>query len=333
MSLESPALQCVTFRAGKRTGTVLHDVADVAGAAREPDHLLWLDLIAPSAADLEVLRTTFNLHPLAIEDAATAHERPKIESYPEFLFLIVHPLTWVDDRMIIHEMAIFAGKRFLITIRQNPAYGIEEIERRWTAHDGQLGEDPGYLLYALIDSVVDHYFAIGDRLEEWITELQTQLFSREDPRADKETLREIFELKNDVHHARRAVVPMRDVLQPLVRDEFDFFAGHEERYYRDVYDHAIRVMDQLDSARDLISSALEIHLSLVANRQNEISKQLAIIATIFLPLTYITGFFGQNFGWMVNSIVSPEIFWGLGVGSQLVGLAALLAYFKYKKWY
>jgi magnesium transporter len=245
----------------------------------------------------------------------------------------VHPLTWQGDHMVIHELAIFAGRRFLITIRQDPVYGIEEIERRWASHDGQIGDDTGYLLYALIDSIVDHYFEIGDRLEEWVSELQDRLFERTDSRSDSATLREIFELKNDVHHARRAVVPMRDVLQPLIRDDFAFFAGHEERYYRDVYDHAIRVMDQLDSARDLVSSALEIHLSMVANRQNEISKQLAIIATIFLPLTYITGFFGQNFGWMVNGITSTEIFWTLGVGSQVVGLLLLLGYFKMKRWF
>jgi magnesium transporter len=104
-------------------------------------------------------------------------------------------------------------------------------------------------------------------------------------------------------------------------------------FYRDVYDHAIRVIDQLDSARDFINSALEIHLSLVANRQNEVAKQLAIIATVFLPLTYITGFFGQNFGYMVNGITTPQTFWLIGVGTQVVGLVALLGYFKLKRWF
>jgi magnesium transporter len=126
---------------------------------------------------------------------------------------------------------------------------------------------------------------------------------------------------------------MRDILQPIIRGDMKLFEHDEIPYYRDVYDHAIRVIDQLDSARDLISSALEIHLSLVANRQNEVAKQLAIIATIFLPLTYLTGFFGQNFGYMVNGITSPQIFWWLGIGSQVVGLAILLAYFRIKRWF
>jgi magnesium transporter len=323
-------VQCTTFKNGKKTA-VLHDVVDVRAAISDTSHVVWLDLIAPTATDLETLRTTFDLHPLAIEDAQTIHERPKIESFDRYLFLVIHPVTWEGERMIVHEMSIFAGKTFLITIRQQPLYPLDEIEKRYESHDGKLGEDSGFLLYSLIDSIVDHYFPIGDKLEEWIAELQTRLFERD--ASDQATLKEIFDLKNDVHHARRAVAPVREIIQPLVRDDFNFFEGDEERYYRDVYDHAVRVIDQLDAARDLVNSALEIHLSLVANRQNEISKQLAIIATIFLPLTYITGFFGQNFGFMVNGITSKGTFVWLGIGSEVIAFVALLAYFRVKRWF
>jgi magnesium transporter len=326
-------MQCVTFREGRRSGD-LHDFEQVGKTVAENAHVIWLDLTDPSDDDLAKLRKTFDLHPLAIEDAQTVHERPKIEQYPEYLFLVVHAVTWDDDRLTTHELAIFAGHRFLITIRRKPAYSIEETERRWAVHDGELGTDAGFLLYTLLDTIVDAFFPIGDRLEEWIAELQTALFDRQgDQRKLGEMLREIFELKNDVHHARRAVVPMRDILQPLVRGDLRFFDRDEDRYYRDVYDHTIRVIDQLDSARDLVGSALEIHLSLVANRQNEVSKQLAIIATIFLPLSYLTGFFGQNFGAMVNSITSPQLFWFAGVGSEVLCVAILLIYFRAKKWF
>jgi magnesium transporter len=326
-------MQCVTFRGGKRVGA-LHGFEEVRDNVGQHGNVVWLDLVDPSDADLTKLKIMFDLHPLAIEDAQTAHERPKIEQYPEYLFLIVHAVTWEDDRLTIHELAIFAGHRFLVTIRREPAFAIDEAERRWTVHDGELGVDAGFLLYTLLDTIVDGYFPIGDRLEEWIADLQAKLFdSAADQRKLNEMLRDIFDLKNDVHHARRAVVPMRDILQPLVRGDSKFFDREEERYYRDVYDHAIRVIDQLDSARDLVSSALEIHLSLVANRQNEVSKQLAIIATIFLPLTYVTGFFGQNFGIMVSGIASRKAFWLLGVGSEVVCLIVLLAYFRIKKWF
>jgi magnesium transporter len=326
-------MQCVAFNEGKRAGSI-GDFDQIGHAVAQQGHVVWLDLVDPTDADLETLRTTFDLHPLAIEDARTEHERPKIEQYPEYVFLIVHPVTWDGDRLAIHELAIFAGSRYLVTIRRKPAFAIDEAERRWAVHDGELGTDAGFLLYTLLDTIVDAYFPIGDRLEEWIGDLQTHLFdSYADQRKLSEMLREIFDLKNDVHHARRAVVPMRDILQPLVRGDLRIFERDEERYYRDVYDHAIRVIDQLDSARDLVNSALEIHLSLTANRQNEVSKQLAIIATIFLPLSYLTGFFGQNFAVMVNAITGLPAFAFLGIGSEVVCVIVLVAYFRAKKWF
>jgi magnesium transporter len=321
---------CVEFREGKQH-RIITDLDDISEALKEKENLVWLDLVSPSADDLEVLRREFDLHPLAIEDAQTAHERPKIETYADYVFIIIHPATWEGDRLVIHEMAIFAGPRYLVTIHHEPPYPIAEAERRWHLHDGELGADVGILLYTLLDTIVDGYFPISDRLEEWISELQNGLF---DERTDQNrTLKDIFELKNDVHHARRAIVPMRDILQPLLRGDLKLFDRDDLPFYRDVYDHTIRVIDQLDSARDFVNSALEIHLSLVANRQNEVSKQLAVIATIFLPLTYLTGFFGQNFGYMVNGITSPQTFWYIGVGSQVAGLIALLAYFRIKRWF
>jgi magnesium transporter len=324
------APHCVEFRNGSRRG-VIHDLDRISDAIGEHGNLVWLDLVAPTPEQLELLRREFDLHPLAIEDAETAHERPKIEAYPGYVFLIVHPVGYETGRLVVHELAIFAGHRFLVTIHHEPAYAVAEVERRWQLHDGELGGDSGFLLYTLLDTIVDAYFPITDRLEERINELQNGLFAAHSDQ--NATLREIFNLKNEIHAARRAVHPMRDILQPLVRGDLKFFEREELAYYRDVYDHAIRVIDQLDSARDLINSALEIHLSLVANRQNEVAKQLTIIATIFLPLTYLTGFFGQNFGYMVNGIASPQTFWYLGIGSQVVGLTALLAYFRIKRWF
>ena len=321
---------CVIFRDGKRDG-VLHDLDAISDAIADPERLVWLDLVSPAPDQFPVLQREFDLHPLAIEDAQTGHERPKIEPYATYLFLIVHPVVWDGKKLVIHELAVFAGKRYLVTIHQTPAYPLGEAERRWQIHDGELGHDAGFMLYTLLDTIVDGYFPIADHLEEWISDVQTGLFEQRDDQT--ETLRQIFELKNDVHRARRAVVPMRDILQPLVRGDITYFDRAELPYYRDIYDHVIRVIDQLDSTRDLVNSALEIHLSLVANRQNEVAKQLAIIATIFLPLTYLTGFFGQNFGYMVGGITSPHAFWYVGVGSQVVGLAILLYYFKRKRWF
>ena len=322
------APHCVVFRDGRRQG-VMHDLDGISDAIAEQS-VIWLDLVDPSAAELAVLQREFNLHPLAVEDAQTPHERPKIQAYDGYLSVIVHPVTWEGERLVVHELSIFAGKQYLITISHSPRYPLAEVERRWHAHDGSIGHDSSFLLYTLLDTIVDGYFPISDRLEEWINDLQAQVFDQRTNATDK--LREIFVLKQDVHQARRAVTPMREIIQPIVRGDFKFL-DREALYYRDVYDHAVRVIDQLDSARDYLNSALDILLSMVANRQNEVSKQLAIIATIFLPLTYITGFFGQNFGFMVDHITKPGMFWYLGIGSQVVCLVILLLYFRWKRWF
>ncbi len=322
------APHCVEFREGRRHG-LIGDL-DAIGGAIAGSSLIWLDLVDPSPEELALLQREFHLHPLAIEDAATPHERPKIQAYDGYLSVIVHPVTWEGERLLVHELSIFAGKQYLITISRSPRFPLDEVERRWQMHDGSIGEDSSFLLYTLLDTVVDGYFPISDRLEEWINDLQAQVF---DLRSNAtEQLREIFVLKQDVHQARRAVTPMREIVQPIVRGDFKFL-DREALYYRDVYDHAVRVIDQLDSARDFLNSALDVLLSMVANRQNEVSKQLAIIATIFLPLTYITGFFGMNFAFMTDRITKPWAFWYLGIGSQVICLAILLLYFRWKRWF
>jgi magnesium transporter len=321
---------CVEFRDGKRVGT-LSDLDAISDAIAEHGRLIWLDLVSPSEAELALLQREFDLHPLAIEDAQTPHERPKIETYERYVFLIVHPTTWEGERLVVHELAIFAGHRFLVTIHRTPAYPIDAVERRWHSHDGEIGNDAGFLLYALLDTIVDDYFPVADRIDEWVNALQAGVFDPSSKSDDK--LHEVFLLRQDVHQARRAVAPMREILQPIVRGDFRYFARDEIVYYRDVYDHAIRVIDQLDSARESLNSALEVLISLATNRQGEVSKQLTVIATIFLPLTYITGFFGQNFGYMVNGITSAQTFWALGVGTQVATLAGLLLYFRAKRWF
>jgi magnesium transporter len=140
-------------------------------------------------------------------------------------------------------------------------------------------------------------------------------------------------MKKDVQRFRRAVAPMRDILAPIIRGDVALLENNELPYFRDVDDHTVRAIDQMDQARELVNNAIDLHISMGTNRQNEAAKQLSIIATVFLPLTFITGFFGQNFGYLVNHITSESSFWWLGIGSEIVGSLALLAYFRYKSWF
>jgi magnesium transporter len=180
-------------------------------------------------------------------------------------------------------------------------------------------------------TVVDGYTPIAESFEQHVEVLESELLGGAERTSD--VLLEILEMKNDLTHFRRAVYPMRDILTPIMRGDRHLFAPADLPYYRDVQDHVARVLDQLDAARDLINNARDTHIAMATNRQQEAAKQLTLVATIFLPLTFITGFFGQNFGYLVNGIASARAFWWLGIGSEVVGLVALLAYFKFKRWF
>lgn len=310
----------------------LTELSRISEILVEPDAFVWLDAVDPDESDLALMQEEFELHPLAIEDAVKAHQRPKIEAYDNYWFVVVHAVTKAaDGELTVHEIAIFAGAKFIITVRDEPAYPLGEIERRWHGPHGALRSDSGALLYTILDTVVDGYLPVADALAERVEELEDALF--EERLRKRDVLLEIFELKKQVQAFRRSVVPMRDLLAPIIRGDLALFDPSEIAYYRDVYDHSVRAIEQMDAARDLVTSALEIQISISAARQNEVVKQLSFIATIFLPLSFITGFFGQNFGYLVSHIESAPAFWFAGVGLQLAALAALLGYFRFKRWF
>ena len=323
-------VRCTVFKNGAAEREP-HDLAEISEILKEPGSLVWLDVVGPDPSAMKVLQDEFGLHPLAVEDAMTAHERPKIDGYGDYWFLVVYGVTIVDKEVTVHELALFSGKNYLITVRREPAYPIDEIERRWRTRSEMSSRDSGALLFTVMDTVVDGYFDAVESLDEQISAIEAELL-RSGMAGGDLPLR-IFGLKRDLQRFRRAAVPMRDILNPIIRGDLVLYKNEEIAYFRDVYDHAIRVIDQLDAARDLVNNALEINLSIVANRQNAIVKQLTVIATIFLPLTFITGFFGQNFGFLVNRIGTTTSFWALGIGAQVFALAALLWFFKAKRWF
>jgi magnesium transporter len=325
------ALSCTVFRGGKPTGAP-EDLNRISEILEEKDVLVWFDAIDPTPNDLGLLQREFDLHPLAIEDAVQPHQRPKIESYGSYWFLVVLGVTLDAEREpVLHEIAIFATDKFLVTVRHQPAYPLQEIEARWQSHPERLRRGGGFLLYTILDTIVDGYIPVAETFEDRVDSLEETLF--EDRPVGTDVLREIFRMKQDAQQFRHAAVPMRDILTPIIRGDIDMFPDDVIVYFRDVYDHAIRVIDQLDTLRDLMGSALEIHLSVVANRQNEVAKQLTFIATIFLPLSFITGFFGQNFSFLVEHIGGPGAFLLLGIGTEVLALAAMLVFFKRQGWF
>ncbi len=306
---------------------------DLSEVLKEDRSFVWFDVVDPGPSDLALLQEEFDLHPLAVEDAVNAHQRSKIEDYGAYWFVVVHGVTRADARLTFHEIDLFIGQKFIVSVRHAAAYPLNEIERRWLTHgaSSRLRHDSGYLLYTILDTIVDGYSVVVDTIEDRVEELEGGLFRGN--ALDDEELVEIYTMRRDVQQFRRAVVPMREILSPIMRGDTRLLPQDEIPYYRDVYDHVVRAIDDLDAVRDLVASALDLHLSVGSARQNEVSKQLTIIATIFLPLTFITGFFGQNFGVLVAFIGGAGVFWALGIGGEIAALAGLLFYFKRKGWF
>lgn len=227
-------------------------------------------------------------------------------------------------------MHCFYSERFLVTVHRDDCPAFTELRRRYTK-SGKPIERPSLLLYRIVDGLVGSFFPILADFDDRIDELDSGIFVK----ADDQQLQEIFQMKRLLVGIRKAVTPQRDTFARLMGGvaELPGLNDEDERYFRDVYDHLIRISDLVDSYRDLLTGAMDVYLSTVSNRLNSVMKQLTIIATIFLPLSWLTGFFGQNFGFEVQHIAGWGTFVGLGLGTELVGFAGLLVYFKRRGWF
>jgi magnesium transporter len=278
----------------------------------------WLDLDQPDTADFEVLRDVFGFHPLAIEDSEHFDQRAKVDDYDDFIFIVVYGATNDGDRLV--EVHCFYSERFLVTVHHDDCPAFSEIRRRYQSRDDVI-DQPSLLLYRVVDGLVDSFFPILASFDNRIDELEDQIFAR----ANDEQLQEIFRMKRLLVGMRKAVTPQRDTFASLMGRIAGLpgLGDEDERYFRDVYDHLIRISDLIDSYRDLLTGAMDVYLSTVSNRLNSVMKQLTVIATIFLPLTFITGFFGQNFRWLVDHVEGLPEFLAFGIGGLIVPLVML----------
>jgi magnesium transporter len=291
-------------------------------------HFFWLDLDQPDEADFEILRDVFRFHPLAVEDSEHFDQRAKLEDYDDFIFIVVYGATPDADRLV--EVHCFYSERFLLTVHRDDCPAFAEIRRRYRDREKRI-DRPSLLLYRVVDGLVDSFFPVLAAFDDRIDELENEIFSR----ADDQQLQQIFGMKRLLVGMRKAVTPQRDTFASLMGRiaELPGLEDEDERYFRDVYDHLIRISDLIDSYRDLLTGAMDVYLSTVSNRLNSVMKQLTVIATIFLPLTFITGFFGQNFGWLVGHIGGLPTFLALGIGSEIILVIVLLTYFKRRGWF
>ena len=288
----------------------------------------WIDLPQPRVEDFAVLRDVFQFHPLALEDSEHFGQRAKLDDYDDFVFLVVYGAVPDEDRLV--EVHCFYSERFLITVHRDEAPALTDVRHRYEKRKAPI-DDPALLLYWIIDALVDSFFPILADFDDRIDELENQTFLH----ASDEQLQEIFGMKRLLVGMRKAVTPQRDLFASLMGGvaELPGMTTEAERHFRDIYDHLIRISDLIDTYRDLLTSSMDVFLSTVSNRLNVVMKQLAVIATVFLPLTFITGFFGQNFGWLVRNIGGWPAFVGLGIGTEIVAVAILVIFFKRRGWF
>ena len=288
----------------------------------------WLDLDEPDADDFQVLTDVFKFHPLAIEDSEHFGQRAKIDTYDDFAFIVVYGASPDEDRLV--EVHCFYSERYLVTVHRDEAPAFND-ERDRFAKRGEPVEHQARLLYQIVLALVDSFFPLLADFDDRIDDLETQTFLN----ATDAQLQEIFGMKRLLVGLRKAITPERDMFARLVAgiEVLPGMTADDERYFRDVYDHLIRISDLIDTYRDLLTSSMDVYLSTVSNRLNTVVKQLTIIATIFLPLAWLTGFFGQNFGFLVRHITGWPAFLFLGIGTEVVALAALLVFFKRRGWF
>jgi magnesium transporter len=298
------------------------------------DHLrdgrfFWLDIEGPTNEQIEELGRRFTLHPLTIDDTLTFSQRPKIDEYENYVFMVLFgadPGTQ-SGHPLLREVHVIISGRFVITVHRKPFTALSDLRERYEEHAIRSEQ---FLVYKILDSVISTFLPVLARIDDDIDEIEAEVIDE----PTEASLQRIFALKRDLVAMRRVVTPLRDV---FARDaeriaELPGLENDDRLYFRDVYDTLIRISDLVDSYRDLLSGSTDMYLSTVANRQGTINKQLTTIATIFLPLMFLTSFFGQNFTYLVRHIDTAREFWALGVAPLAVSMIGFWVFFRHKRW-
>jgi magnesium transporter len=287
---------------------------------RQRGEYFWLDLVAPRADDVKRAGRVFAWHELALEDTLHFGQRPKLDEYGNYVLLVFYGVHHVGEETLPVEVHIYISGECIVTVRPGACLHLDDAKKRLAEHTTDVEE---YIVYRVLDALTDSFFPFVQRMDDRIEEMEDQALS--EPGANR--LAEVFELKRELGDLRRIILPQRDLLASggdLIQRLPGLSGDAAHDYFRDVYDHLVRIAEQIDAARDGLTGVLEVWVSMRSLRMDELTTRLTIVATIFLPLTFLTGFFGQNFAWLVRHVDSAGAFWGLGVGGML--LATLIAF-------
>lgn len=311
-------------------GPLLEPQAEsIAACLAENKQGFWLDIENPDDSDYELLEKTFKFHPLALEDIRHQNQRPKLDEYTGYVFVVLFTAEFDGERIQIREQHLFLSPQYLVSVHLEPSPPLDRLRERIKANPDLAHRNLPFLFYLVVDQLVDAIFPVIDQVDDATERLEDGIIVKPDPAS----LGTLTSLKRAVIDLRKVLGAQRDVFQRLTSHTVGLEGGQDMIiYYRDVYDHIIRQYETVDSLRDLLTSAMDVYLSTVSNRLNQVITRLTVFATLFLPLTFITGFFGMNFAWLVAHIAPAWTFWGLAVGVMLATTGLQLLYYRRRGW-
>ena len=319
-------VNCAAYAEGKRIADV--NLNNVHNVLEEEDQFVWIGLHEPSEEVLDRVKKEFNLHELAIEDAHSAHQRPKLEQYGNSIFVVLRTVQMNKQHHIeLGETHFFVGDNFIVVVRHGSTVPYSEVRARCESTPENLKKGQGFVLYAVMDFIVDRYFPVIHELELDLEKIEDKVFKQKPTR---ETTEQIYDLKRELLDVKRAVSPLVDICNRLMRFDIRCISEETRPYFRDVYDHAVRINEMVDNTRELLNSAMEANFSLISISQSEVGKKFAGWAAIIAIPTMVAGFYGMNFEFM------PELKWHYGyfyvVGLTLAACATLYYFFKRSGW-
>ena len=318
-------INCAAYANGRKLADF--PIADISDYVKRSDTFIWVALCDPDAVELAEMKREFDLHELAVEDACKGHQRPKIEEYGDSLFCVLHLLELNGDELSVGEVAIFVGANYVLSVRRHSEQTFRSVRERCEREPELLSHGASFVFYALMDAVVDRYFPIVDTLETELETIEEQIFATGAARANIERL---YALKRQVMVVRHAVAPLMEAAAKLHGGRVPKACAKSQHYFRDVYDHLVRINASLDAARDTIGTAIQVNLSMVTIEESEVNKKLAAWAGIFAVATAFAGIWGMNFKAM------PELQWEYGYPAAIAIIAltcfALYRRFKHFGW-
>ena len=304
------------------------DLSKISDLIGEPTTVVWLDALNPTREETDLLAEEFGFHALAIEDYLSPNRRAKIAEYPGYFFLVTHLLDYSagSGEVTSLELDLFVGKNYIVTLHQQPLALLKHAADTWKREPRLLEGGAGMLLYDILDGLVDSYFPVLDEVEDQLDTVEDEIFAQ----GSRSSAERIFHLKRALLVFRKTVAPLRDVLNTLLRRDQPLLSEQAITYFRDVYDHILRVIDTMDTYRDILSGALDAYLTVISNQLNTVMKTLTVAATVLISLQVISGIYGMNFRYM------PELHWTWGypavLGLMVAVALGLLYYFKRIKW-